>query len=246
MGRQLVQQEISSACGKLALSQNPLSLCQREATPKQEAFLHKVLQEELLHRERVRRERLLKRAAFPVRKNLEGYDWHSLKLPHSLSLDELVGCVFVKRRRNLVLYGPVGTGKTHLAIALGVAACEAGLETRFFTAATLATRLDEARRCGNLEKLLTSIDKAELVILDEWGCLPLEKEQAQLLFQVITLCYERKSLVITTNLEFSRWGGVVTDEQMAAAMIDRIAHHGHLIVFEGQSYRLKNALMREK
>ena len=129
---------------------------------------------------------------------------------------------------------------------LSAAACEAGLETRFFTAASLATKLDEARRSGNLEKLLQSIDRAELVILDEWGYLPLEKEQAQLLFQLISSCYERRSLIITTNLEFSKWGTIFTDDQMAAAMIDRLAHHGHLLTFEGQSYRLRNALMRVK
>ena len=120
------------------------------------------------------------------------------------------------------------------------------METRFFTAASLATKLDEARRSGNLEKLLQSIDRAELVILDEWGYLPLEKEQAQLLFQLISSCYERRSLIITTNLEFSKWGTIFTDDQMAAAMIDRLAHHGHLLTFEGQSYRLRNALMRVK
>lgn len=146
----------------------------------------------------------------------------------------------------MVLYGPVGTGKTHLAIGLGVAACEAGLETRFFTAASLATKLDEARRGGTLEKLFQSIDRAELVILDEWGYLPLEKEQAQLLFQLISSCYERRSLIITTNLDFPKWGTIFTDDQMAAAMIDRLAHHGHLITFDGPSYRLRNALMRVK
>lgn len=244
MERALIRQEISKACKRLALTQQVVTMCELEATPRQEEFLYQVLSQELAHRERLRRERLLERAAFPVRKTLDDYEWTALRLPAALPAEDVTSCNFVRMKRNLILYGPVGTGKTHLAIALGVAACEAGLETRFFTAASLATKLDEARRSGNLEKLLQSIDRAELVILDEWGYLPLEKEQAQLLFQLISSCYERRSLIITTNLEFSKWGTIFTDDQMAAAMIDRLAHHGHLLTFEGQSYRLRNALMR--
>ncbi len=108
------------------------------------------------------------------------------------------------------------------------------------------TRLSEAKKAGNLEKTLKDLWRAELIILDEWGYLPMDREDAQMLFQVVSASYERRSLVITTNLEFSKWGGIFTDDQMAAAMIDRLAHHGHLIVFEGESYRLKNALMRKK
>ena len=199
MERALIRQEISKACKRLALTQQVGTMCELEATPRQEEFLYQVLSQELAWRER-----LLKRAAFPVRKTLDDYEWTALRLPAALPAEDVTSCNFVRMKRNLILYGPVGTGKTHLAIALGVAACEAGLETRFFTAASLATKLDEARRSGNLEKLLQSIDRAELVILDEWGYLPLEKEQAQLLFQLISSCYERRSLIITTNLEFSK------------------------------------------
>ena len=121
-----------------------------------------------------------------------------------------------------------------------------GITTRFFTAASLVTRLSESKRAGSLERTMKELEKAQLVIIDEWGYLPMDREEAQLLFQVIAASYERRSLVITTNLEFSKWGGIFTDDQMAAAMIDRLAHHGQLIVFEGESYRLKHALMRQK
>lgn len=154
------------ACKRLALTQPVISMCELEATPKQEKFLHRVLSQELAHREGMRRERLLKRAAFPVHKTLDDYEWDVLRLPAALPPEEVTSCNFMRMKRNLILYGPVGTGKTHLAIGLGVAACEAGLETRFFTAVFLATRLDEARRGGTLEKLFQSTDRAELVILD--------------------------------------------------------------------------------
>lgn len=123
-----------------------------------------MLSEELAHWEHMRRERLLKRAAFSVRKTLDDYGWDVLWRPAALPPKEVTSRNLVRMKRNLVLYMSVGTGKTRLAVTLGVAACEAGLETRFFTAASLATKLDEARRGGTLEKLFQSIDRAELVI----------------------------------------------------------------------------------
>lgn len=246
MDRSEIRLDISNCCKKLAFSQNPVRLCDTEATPKQEEFLHRVFMEEIEHRERVKKDRLFRRAAFPVRKTLEGYEFRQIRLPNALSKDELTSCQFVRDKRNLVLYGPVGTGKTHLAVALGVKACDMGVNTRFFTVAALVTRLNEGKHNGVLEKTLNDIDAADLIILDEWGYLPMDREEAQLLFQVIAASYERRSLIVTTNLEFSKWGSIFTDDQMAAAMIDRLAHHGHLILFEGESYRLKNALMRQK
>lgn len=246
MDRSEVRQEISLFCKRLTISQNPVRLCDLEATPKQEEFLHRVFQVELEHREQVRKDRLFRKACFPIRKTLEGYEFQQIRLPGAITLDDLVSCQFIREKRNLVLYGPVGTGKTHLAVALGVNACDLGIETRFFTVAALVTKLSEAKRAGNLEKTLKELWKADLLVLDEWGYLPMNREDSQLLFQVVTSCYEQRSLVITTNLEFSKWGGIFTDDQMAAAMIDRLAHHGHLIIFEGESYRLKNALMRQK
>jgi DNA replication protein DnaC len=246
MERSEIRQEISQFCKKLAFSQNSVRLCDLEATPKQEEFLHRIFSEELVHRERMRKDRLFRKASFPIRKTLEAYEFNQIRLPSAITMDELTSCQFIHDKRNLVLYGPVGTGKTHLAIALGVKACELSIETRFFTVAALVTRLREAKRTGSLEKTLKELWTAQLIILDEWGYLPLDREDAQLLFQVVADSYERRSLIVTTNLEFSKWGGIFTDDQMAAAMIDRLAHHGHLIVFEGESYRLKNALMRKK
>ncbi|MEW5815613.1 MAG: ATP-binding protein [Spirochaetota bacterium] len=133
-----------------------------------------------------------------------------------------------------------------MAIALGVLACTQDRRVRFFTAAELVVRLSQAYTAGTLEKVLKPILLADLLIIDEWGYVPLDKQGAQLLFRVISDSYERRSLIITTNLEFSKWGILFTDDQMAAAMIDRLAHHGYIFVFEGESYRMKHALMRQK
>jgi DNA replication protein DnaC len=107
-------------------------------------------------------------------------------------------------------------------------------------------KLSEFKRAGMLEKSIKELMKAELLIIDEWGYVPIDKEGVQLLFRIISDSYETRSLIITTNLEFSKWGAVFTDDQMAAAMIDQLAHHGHLVVFEGESYRMKHALMKQK
>ncbi|OUM99201.1 MAG: ATP-binding protein [Paenibacillaceae bacterium ZCTH02-B3] len=244
--REQLRSEISAFCKKLVLSQRAVELCEKEATPKQEEFLHRVLAEEMENRERSRRSRLMNRAGFPVYKTLEGYDRQGVKLPTSLKWSDLTDAVFIQAKRNLVLYGPVGTGKTHLAIAMGIRACEMGMAVKFYTVAELVMRLAEAKRSGTLERLMKEIQRTELLILDEWGYVPVDREGSQLLFRVIADSYESRSLIITTNLEFSKWGSVFTDDQMAAAMIDRLAHHGDLLVFEGESYRMKHALMKQR
>jgi len=143
-----------------------------------------------------------------------------------------------------VLYGNVGTGKTHLATAIGNEACLKGFKVRFFRTAALVNALSEARRDNRLSSMLALLEKQDLLICDEWGYVPLERDGSQLLFQVISDCYEKRSVIITTNLEFSRWTSVFYDAQMTAALIDRLVHHGHLIVFEGESYRIRHSLIR--
>ena len=135
---------------------------------------------------------------------------------------------------------------SHLATALGVHACEQGYAVRFFTVTDLVLRLSEARRAGTLERLQQDLQRADLLVLDEWGYVPVDRDGSQLLFRVIADSYETRSLILTTNLEFSKWGSLFTDDQMAAAMIDRLAHHGHLLLFDGESYRMTHALMKER
>ncbi len=120
-----------------------------------------------------------------------------------------------------------------------------GLKTRFYTVTGLVLKLAEARKSGTLERLIRELQGLDLLILDEWGYVPIDKEGSQLLFRVISDSYENKSLILTTNIEFSKWGSLFTDTQMAAAMIDRLVHHGHLLIFEGPRYRMEHALMRQ-
>ena len=165
--------------------------------------------------------------------------------PEGLGREGLLSLSFPGRREDLVLMGDVGTGKTHMASALCALACERRLEARFFTASSLVARLRRARDEGRLDRESARPGRARLLVVDELGFLPLDADGARLLFQVFADAYERQSVVITTNPEFSRWGSVFGDDQMAAAVIDRVVHHGRLLQFRGESYRVRHALMRE-
>ncbi|MBQ1491829.1 MAG: IS21-like element helper ATPase IstB [Blautia sp.] len=220
-------------------------MIKEEGTPKQIEYLAKALTNEITQREENRKLRLVKRAKFPIYKTFEGYEYRSVKLPPALSREELENVDFIKEKNNLVLYGPVGIGKTHMAIAAGVNACMKGYKVRFYTVTELVLKLAEARKNGTLERLRNELNGLDLLILDEWGYVPVDRDGSQLLFRVISDSYESKSLILTTNLEFSKWGSIFTDDQMAAAMIDRLVHHGHLIIFEGNSYRMEHALMKQ-
>lgn len=231
---------------QLFLSARISEICMEKGTQKQLEFVAELLQAELDLRDENRRNRLVKRAGFPVYKTFEDYSYEAVKFPPAFSREGLESLDFVPGRKNLVLYGPVGIGKTHMAVAAGVKACMLGYKTRFDTVTELVLKLAEARKNGTLERLLKDLRTLDLLILDEWGYVPVDKEGSQLLFRVISDSYESKSLILTTNLEFSKWGGIFTDDQMAAAMIDRLVHHGHLLIFEGRSYRMEHALMRQE
>jgi len=174
-------------------------------------------------------------------KTLESFDFKEQPKLERDEVLELFDGAFVKEARNVVLMGPVGTGKTHLAIALGLACCQSEMRVRFTTAAELTNMLVEAKLEGRLSRKLEQLARFDLVVLDELGYVPFDKESADLLFGFITKVYERRSLVVTTNLPFSRWTEVFGDATAAAAVIDRIVHHASVFKTEGSSYRLQAA-----
>ncbi|MCT4573097.1 IS21-like element helper ATPase IstB, partial [Bacillus thuringiensis] len=186
---------------------------------------------------------LLKQAKFDVIKTFENYSFTEVELPKQLSVEDLKSTDFTTRKENLVLYGGVGTGKTHLATAIGVEACNQGKSVKFYRTAALVNELIEAKNAGKLYKMMNQIEKTEVLICDEWGYIPVSQEGAQLLFQVIASCYEKQSIIITTNLEFSKWNSIFHDERLTTAIIDRLVHHSYLLTFSGESYRLKHSYM---
>lgn len=202
-----------------------------------------LIERELGIRERNKRQRLFRKASFPQIKSFDGYDFSQVVFPQGYSPDDLMSLAFLDTAQDFVFYGQTGRGKTHLAIAVGNACVKSGKMVRFFTTADLVLMLTKANREHALETMLKDVGRADLIILDEFGYVPLDIEGARLLFQVISDCYEKRSLIITTNIEFSKWGTIFGDDKLAAATIDRIVHHGRLVEFNGTSKRMDRALM---
>ena len=236
--------EIAEYCRRLRLGKNIALISDQIAAESHQEYLLKVLKEELAYRESKMKNRLIQQAGFYTLKTFEGYCFDEIKLPAELSVADLKEANFISKKKNLILYGNVGTGKTHLATAIGVEACKQGRIVRFFRTAALVNLLNDAQRKGELGQLLKKLSKAELLICDEWGYVPLDRDGSKLLFQVISERYEQRSVIITTNLEFSKWVNIFYDEQLTAALIDRLVHHSYLLIFDGQSYRIKNSLMK--
>lgn len=238
------EEKIRNLCKELRLGKNIYENYRKIREDSNEDYLVRLLELEVEHRKIVRKNRNLKNAGFGVIKTFEDYEFENIQIPESISLSELKSASMIEKKENLILFGPVGTGKTHLASAIGFEACSRGKKVKFYTTAGLVNRLIEAKKEGELERFMKRISKIDLLICDEWGYIPFEKEGSQLLFQVISECYERKSVIITTNLEFGKWNGIFYDEKLTSALIDRLIHHSHLLVFSGASYRLKNSKMR--
>lgn len=212
-----------------------------------EQYVRELLELELREREVNRINRMVKTAGFQVIKTLEDFIWsQTIELPAGLTRAYMEGLQFLPRKENLIFLGSVGTGKTHLATAIALKACQAGHRVRFFTAASLANLLLERNNKGTLNSFLANLKRVELVVVDEIGFVPLHKDAAELLFQVISDCYERRSLIITSNLEFSQWNTVFGDNRLTAALIDRLIHHSHIVIFSGESYRLAQSMNRQR
>lgn len=212
-----------------------------------EQYVRELLELELRERDANRINRMVKTAGFRVMKTLADFEWTpNIELPARLTREYMTNLDFLRSKENLIFLGSVGTGKTHLATAIALAACQAGRRVRFFTATSLANLLLERNNKGTLNSLLTSLKRVDLIVVDEIGFVPLHRESAELLFQLISDCYERRSLIITSNLEFSQWNTVFGDNRLTAALIDRLIHHSHIVVFSGESYRLTQSMNRQR
>ena len=207
-------------------------------------FLLRLCERELAGRERRAYERRLRAARLPQLKSLDEFDFTaqpSLKRPLVL---ELLRCEFIDRRESVILLGGPGTGKTHVAIGLAVAACQRGKKVRFYRVSELLTALLEAREERVLGRLRAQLGRLELLVLDELGYVPASQAGAELLFDVISTAYEKTSVIVTTNLPFERWTEVLGNERLVGATLDRLTHRCHVLEATGESYRLKEARRR--
>jgi DNA replication protein DnaC len=210
------------------------------------AFLLQLCELELIERERKAAERRLKAARFPAHKLLDEFDFSARPSINKPLLLQLVQGEYLDKRENLLFVGPSGTGKSHLATALGMAACAQGRKVRFFRVTELITLLLEAKEERQLLRMRQQLGKLDLLILDELGYVPASKAGAELLFDVIATAYERNSLIVTTNLPFENWTEVLGSERLTGAALDRLTHRCHILETKGESYRLQDAKRRRR
>lgn len=195
------------------------------------------------HNQNMRRKR---QAGFPFEKTIDEFDMDRLNEKVSpMFIRELATCQFIQSKQNVIMIGNTGRGKTHIAIGLGLKACAQGYKVLFKNAATLAVELCEAKDHYRLGKLEKSLEKADLLILDELSYLSFNRHQSELLFKVVSDRNERGSIVVTTNLEFSRWTELFENTTMVAALIDRLTFKSHVLDMNGESYRLMQSLATE-
>lgn len=211
-----------------------------------EQYLLRLMEEERRQRDGNQLQRRLKAAKFPQLKTLESADLNKWPGFNALMIKRYAECGFIEDRENLVFLGKHGTGKTHLAIALGIEGCRRGFRVGFYTAAELVNQLIEARDEKQLQNALKRLGRVDLLIIDKLGYIPFSREGSQLLFQVVSDRYERRAMILTSNLALSEWTQVFDDPNLTAALLDRIAHHGHVHQFTWESIRFTESLKRHR
>lgn len=241
--RAAMEDRIREGARRLCLSNDTVGWFLERATPRQMDAVAGLVDHELSVREANKRNRLLRKAAFPAVKSIEDFDLTDVKMPEGHGTEDMRSLQWLESAQDYVFYGQTGRGKAYLAIALGMLCVGAGNAVRYFSCAQLVLMLQKAQEDGRLDTAYADTERADLVILDEFGYIPLDSKGAKLLFQVMSMSYETRSLIVKTNIEFSRWGAVLADDKHAAAAVDRIIYHGHLIEFGGNSRRVEESLM---
>ena len=209
-------------------------------------YLLRLAELELIDREQRLVERRIRAARFPAVKSLDSYDFTALPSLNKALVLELARCEYLARRDNVIALGNAGTGKTHIALGLGLAACQKGLAVGFTTAAALVHELIEARDEKRLLRLQRQLAACKLLIIDELGYVPLSPTGAELLFEVFSQRYERGSVIVTSNLPFDEWTSVFGSERLTGALLDRLTHHVHILEMNGDSYRLRQSKHRRR
>jgi DNA replication protein DnaC len=211
-----------------------------------EQYLGALAAHEIARREQARQERAIRAARFPVPRDLATFDFGCVPSLNKAQVLELAQCRYLAQAESVILVGNPGLGKTHIATALGLAACQRGYKVRFFTAASLVNELLAAQEAHRVEKVLSQAQKQHLLIIDELGFIPFSERGSHLLFQFCSALHERVSLLITTNLRFGAWTQVFGNEQLTAALIDRLTHRATILEFVGESYRFRERLQRQQ
>jgi len=230
----------------IAQSYNKLAREAGEANMPYEDYLLALLELETAHRVENATKKRIQRARFPYLRSLDQFDFSAISSLSKGKVLELSRGEYIRSRENVIAIGNTGTGKTHLAISLGLLACQQGWKVRFYTAAGLINELSEAQAQQRLSRLQKQLQSQQLIILDEVGFIPFTPSGSQALFQFCSSRYLTGSLIITTNLEFERWTEVFGDERLTAALLDRLTHKCHILEMNGESYRFKESMKRRE
>lgn len=236
---------IAECCKKLRLSSN---LAERAMTTDGEShqeFLLNLFNDELTRRANTRISKFLDGAGFPKMYSEEQFRTDEITFPDDVSFQSLLDLSFYEERKNIIMYGGTGTGKTMLSILIGMAACRRGIPVRFYRTAGLINLFTEYHRKENLSALKKKLNSAGILILDEFGYVPYDRTGSQLLFDYLSETHEEKLVILNTNLEFSQWVNVLYDKKMTTALIGRLTHHVDLILFPGGNYRLRESSINE-
>ena len=217
----------------------------RNAGSDYEDYLLSLIESELEARSDNRLKRRIRDARFPIIKTMEGFNFDEAESLDKRLIREMAEGTYIKEKRNIIFAGKTGTGKTHLATALGLEACRQGIRTRFVTGAGLANELIEARSERAVNRIIQKTSRFGLLVLDELGYVPFSREGSQLLFQLLAERYERASVIITTNLGFADWTQLFGDPTLTAALLDRLTHKAYIVMCDWDSYRLKESLKRK-
>jgi DNA replication protein DnaC len=217
----------------------------RESGSDYEDFLLSLIESELEARADNRLKRRIRDARFPIIKTMEGFNFEEAEGLDKRLVREMVEGTYIQEKRNIIFVGKTGTGKSHLATALGLEACRQGIRTRFVTGAGLVNELIEARNERAVSRIIQKMSRFGLLILDELGYVPFSREGSQLLFQLLAERYERASVIITTNLGFADWTQLFGDPTLTAALLDRLTHKAHIVMCDWESYRLKESLKKK-
>ena len=209
-------------------------------------YLLRLSELELIERERRMVERRIKAAKFPAVKSLDSFDFKAIASLNKALVTELARCEYIERRENIIALGPSGTGKTHIALGLGLAACQKGYKVRFVTTAALVHELIEARDEKRLLRLQKQLTGQHLLIIDELGFVPLSKTGAELLFEICSQRYEQGSIIVTSNLPFDEWTETFGTERLTGALLDRLTYNVHILEMNGESYRLNQSRRRKR
>lgn len=240
-----LKEEIARCCKQLKLSTNFSEQAMKAEGDTNQEYLFHVLSNEIDYRRKSRISKLINAAGFPRSYDFSEFKADEVHFQSGSTLDYFKELEFRKQGRNIIMYGGTGTGKTMLSICIGIRLCEEGIPVKFFRTASLVNQLSENKAAGTLSRYLKKLNKVEVIILDEFGYVPYDLTGSQLLFDYLSEIHEKKLVILNTNLEFSRWVNILYDEQMTSALIGRLTHHCHLILFPGGNNRLRESSLNE-